>query len=58
MARRAARFTEIDLRRAIRAVKNEGADMAVEILPDGTIRIVPYVTNKPVEPAEERDIIL
>jgi hypothetical protein len=38
MSRRPLRFTEADLRRA---KKVAGPDMAVEILPDGTIRLVP-----------------
>jgi hypothetical protein len=41
MSRRAARFTQADVARAIRAVEQTGARMAVEIGPDGTIRIVP-----------------
>lgn len=41
MSRRAARFTQADIARAIRAVEQTGARMAVEIGPDGTIRIVP-----------------
>jgi hypothetical protein len=42
MSKRAARFTEADIRRAVRAVVKEAAPMAVEVAPDGTIRIVPY----------------
>lgn len=38
MSRRAARFTEADLFRAAKAAKRAG--MAVEALPDGTIRLV------------------
>lgn len=41
MSRTAARFTQADIHRAIKAVEQAGADMAVEILRDGTIRIVP-----------------
>lgn len=37
MTQRPARFTQPEIRRAIRAAKKEG--MAVDILPDGTIRI-------------------
>lgn len=40
MSRRPARFRESDLRRAIRAAEKEGARMSVEILPDGTIKLV------------------
>ena len=39
MGRRPARFTQADLSRAIRAIDQAGADMIVEILPDGTMRI-------------------
>jgi hypothetical protein len=42
MSHRPPRFTQSDVARAIRAVKQTGADMAVEIMQDGTIRIVPY----------------
>jgi hypothetical protein len=41
MSRRPARFTEADLRRAIRAVAKTNGRYTVEIAPDGTIRIVP-----------------
>ena len=36
---RPARFTTVDLRRALRAAAQAGPDYAVEIAPDGTIRI-------------------
>lgn len=39
MSRGYARFTQADLHRAIKAIAQSGADLAVEILPDGTIRI-------------------
>jgi hypothetical protein len=39
MSKTAARFTLADIARAIRAAKEQGA-AAVEILPDGTIRVV------------------
>jgi hypothetical protein len=38
MSRTPARFTQADVARAIRAAKQAGAN-AVELLPDGTIRI-------------------
>jgi hypothetical protein len=41
MSRRPARFTQADISRAIRAIQASGAPMAVEIVPDGTIRIIP-----------------
>jgi hypothetical protein len=43
MSRHAARFTQADIARALKAVEQVGARMAVEILPDGTIRIAPVV---------------
>lgn len=44
MIRRDARFTQADIALAIKAIKQTGANMAVEIAPDGTIRLVPYDT--------------
>jgi hypothetical protein len=41
MTRRAARFTMADISHALKAVEVSGMAMAVEILVDGTIRIVP-----------------
>lgn len=51
MSRTPARFTQADVTRAIRAVEQTGARMAVEIAPDGTIRIVPY--EAPPTPAND-----
>jgi hypothetical protein len=45
MSRRPARFTQADIARAIKAVEKTGAKMAVEIAPDGTIRIVPSLSQ-------------
>ena len=39
MSKTAARFTLADVVRAVRAAKEQGAE-AVEILPDGTIRVI------------------
>jgi hypothetical protein len=41
MSRRPARFTQADLSRAIRAIAQAEANMMVEVLPDGTMRILP-----------------
>ena len=41
--RRPARATQADIRRAVSAAKQAGATMAVEVLPDGTIRLIPTV---------------
>lgn len=40
MSRRPARCTQADLNRAVKAA---GPGMAVEVLPDGTIRITPLI---------------
>lgn len=41
MPRTPAKVTQADIARALRAIKQTGADMAVEVAADGTIRIVP-----------------
>jgi hypothetical protein len=41
MSRRPARFTQADVNRAIRAAERAGISMAVEILPNGIIRLSP-----------------
>jgi len=41
MTRRSARFTQAEISRAAKVAKAQG--MAVEIAPDGSIRIVPVV---------------
>jgi hypothetical protein len=46
MSRRPARCTQADIARAIKAVEQTHARMAVEILPDGTIRIEPASERK------------
>ena len=45
MSNRAARFTLADIARATRAAKEQGAE-AVEIKPDGTIRVIISDTHK------------
>lgn len=59
MPRTAARFTQADIARAIRAAKQEGAG-AVDLLPDATIRILidAPASDPPAVPEEKRDIIL
>ncbi len=57
MSRTAARFTQADINRAVRAAKRAGAS-AVLLLPDGTIRIE-LTTPDQVETSEyDREIIL
>lgn len=46
MPRRPARVTQADIARAIRAIAQTGARMAVEIGTDGTIRIVPIAISE------------
>lgn len=58
MSRTPARFTQADVQRAIRAVKASGETMAVEIRPDGTIRLVPVGDEKRPEIEQERRIML
>lgn len=41
MSRRPARATRAEIRRAVEAAKDAGVEMAVEITPDGTIRLIP-----------------
>ena len=57
MSRRPARFTEADIRRAAKVAKQ--LCLAVEIAPDGTIRLVPAaVTNSSMAAPPEREIVL
>lgn len=46
MSRAPARVTQADIARAIRAIEQTGAKMAVEIDKEGTIRIVPVDSVK------------
>jgi hypothetical protein len=58
MSRTPARCTQADLARSIRAAKQAGAS-AVELLPDGTIRIRLEGGEWPAEPVEpDREIVL
>lgn len=61
MSRTAARITQADVARAIRAAKQAGAG-GVEILTDGTIRIslspLPTERQQSDEVAPEREVIL
>lgn len=41
MSRTAAKVTQADMARAIRAIQQTKANMAVEVGKDGTIRLVP-----------------
>jgi hypothetical protein len=58
MSRTAARFTQADVARSIRAAKQAGARV-VELLPDGTIRICLDGEEKPAKPVEpDREVVL
>lgn len=45
-----AKFTQADVAKVIRAVVQTGAQMSVEITPDGVIRIVPTKVSEPPQP--------
>jgi len=47
MARTAAKITQADISRVLRAVEKSGMRLAVEISPDGSIRLEPADTRKP-----------
>jgi hypothetical protein len=51
MSRAHAKFTQTDLERAIRAVKQSGAAMEVVLETDGTIRLIPG--REPPEPEKK-----
>lgn len=58
MPRTPARFTQADVARTIRAAMQAGAG-AVELLPDGRIRILLDGEEKPVQPVEpDREVVL
>jgi hypothetical protein len=58
MSRTPARFTQADVARTIRAAKQAGAG-AVELLPDGTIRIRLDGGENPARPVEpDREVVL
>ena len=58
MSRTPARFTQADVARTIRAAKQAGAG-AVELLPDGTIRIRLDGSEKPALPVgPDREVVL
>jgi hypothetical protein len=61
MSQAPARFTQAEVHRAIKAVRQSGADMVVEITADGTIRIAPNlaVSNRvPAAVQNSRNIML
>lgn len=52
MSKAAAKFTQADVARAIRAVVQTGVSMAVEVAKDGTIRLVPVPAQPQPEPVK------
>lgn len=58
MGRRPARFTQADLNRAIRAITRAGANMVVEVLPDGTMRIAPAGSKAGERPRSEPERVV
>jgi hypothetical protein len=60
MSRRPARCTQADIKRAIKAAEAAGAHMAVDILPDGTIRLTPTTpkTSESSEGPSQREPVL
>ena len=61
MTRRAARVTQADIARALRAAAQMGERMVLEIAPDGTMRIMPATEPAPSTPdklARKREIRL
>ena len=55
MSRRPARVTQADIARSIRAAEQVGHGHIVEIAPDGTIRIVPFSTERVPAQSEPLD---
>lgn len=55
MSRTPARCTQADLARSIRAAKQAGA---VELLPDGTIRIVLDERKRAARPDPKQEVVL
>ena len=58
MSRRPARVTEADINRALRAAAKVGDHLAVDIQPDGTIRIAPVSTTPEKNSPKRKNIVL
>ena len=61
MSRRAARFTQADINRALRAIAQSGVAATLEIRQDGAIRIMPEKPDSEAASAEvapRREIVL
>jgi hypothetical protein len=57
MSPRPARFTKVDLRRAIETARELGGDLVVDILTDGTIRISRAQTERPDKADDEERLV-
>ena len=55
---RAATAKQADIERAMRVAKNRDTPHAVEIAPDGTIRIIPVVMPPQAPVAPKRPVVL
>ena len=57
MGRTAARITQADIARAVRAVAQCGVSATIEVSKDGTLRLI--VNDEPTKPVErKREIVL
>lgn len=50
MSKRTATFKKADLERALKAIRDTGLIMAVEVTTDGTIRLIPSETIRVTVP--------
>lgn len=50
MSKRTATFKKADLERALKAIRDTGLTMAVEVTTDGTIRLIPSETLRVTVP--------
>lgn len=57
MSRKSARFTEADIRRALAGVAKSGIEAVVEVLLDGTIRVIPATIPR-ISTPDAREIVL
>lgn len=57
MKRKIARFTKAEVRRAVEVAAEIGPDVAVDILPDGTIRLSRPTKGGAESPVEESRLV-
>lgn len=58
MPRTPAKVTQADVARVLRAVKESGMTMAVQISPDGSIRLEPVDSPRPAKVDRPRPVSL